>query len=247
MKSRQASAAATSTSARRRRLAGAVHGLARAQQRLRRDARPVGAFAADQLALDDGDAQPARGQRGGAVLAGRPAAEDDHVVVAHVGSSVAGLLARPCTRRTSRASSRPPRRCASRARRGRPRPAAAPRPGPRPRRTSSSAGSIRPGQPGGDLLQQPAVAVRVAERGERAVAGAIGRGPADPTARASGSELRARRPRVEHLADLGTAGGQLVAGGLDVGDDQVQALRRAGRGRGDARCRTGPSTPSRAG
>src|SRR5262249_28774871 len=54
----------------------------------RRYAGPVGALAADQLALDDGDAQAARRQRGRAVLAGRPAAENDHVVVAHAGSSV---------------------------------------------------------------------------------------------------------------------------------------------------------------
>ena len=72
----------------RARLARALHRLARAQQRLRRNARPVGALAADQLSLDDGDPQPARGQRRRAVLAGRPAAENDHVVVAHVGSSV---------------------------------------------------------------------------------------------------------------------------------------------------------------
>ena len=65
----------------RRRLARAVHRLARPQQRLRRDARPVGALAADQLALDDRDAQPALGQRAGAVLAGRAAAQHDHVVV----------------------------------------------------------------------------------------------------------------------------------------------------------------------
>ena len=88
MKSRQASAASTSTSARRRRVARGVHRLAGAQQRLRRDARPVGALAADQLALDEGDAQAALGQRAGAVLARRAAAEDDDVVVAaHVGSS----------------------------------------------------------------------------------------------------------------------------------------------------------------
>ena len=52
----------------RRRVARAVHRLARPQQRLGRDARPVGALAADQLALDDGDAQPALGERAGAVL-----------------------------------------------------------------------------------------------------------------------------------------------------------------------------------
>ena len=46
-----------------------------------------GALAADELALDDGDAQAAFGERAGAVLARRAAAEDDDVVVAHVGSS----------------------------------------------------------------------------------------------------------------------------------------------------------------
>ena len=38
---------------------------------------------------------------------------------------------------------------------------------------------------------------------------------------------------MEHLADLDAATEQFVAGGLDVGDDQVQALGRAGRRRGD--------------
>jgi len=37
-------------------LACAVHRLARAQQRLRLNTRPVGAFTADELALNDGDA-----------------------------------------------------------------------------------------------------------------------------------------------------------------------------------------------
>ena len=104
------------------------------------------------------------------------------------------------------------------------------------RRGEGRLGGVDPaGQPGRDLLQQPAVAVRVAERGERAVAGVIGRGAADAAARAVGLELSAGRPGVEHLADLGTAGGELVARGLDIGDDQVQALGRAGRGRRDVR------------
>src|SRR5581483_3035229 len=67
----------------RRRLAGTVYRLARAQQRLRRDARPVRTLAAGELALNDRDAQSPLGERGGAVLAGRAATEDDHVVVAH--------------------------------------------------------------------------------------------------------------------------------------------------------------------
>ena len=75
MKSRQASAASTSTSARRGRLARVVHRLTGAQQRLRRDAGPVRALAADQLALDERDAQPALGERAGAVLARRAAAD----------------------------------------------------------------------------------------------------------------------------------------------------------------------------
>ena len=82
MKSRQASAASTSTSARGGRLARLVHRLARPQQRLRRDAGPVRALAADQLALDDRDAQPALGQLARAVLArASPPPSDDHVVV----------------------------------------------------------------------------------------------------------------------------------------------------------------------
>src|SRR5215471_14199197 len=72
----------------RARLARALHRLTRAQQRLRRNTSPIRALAADQLPLNDGDAQPAGGQRRGAVLAGCPAAQNDHVVVAHVGSSV---------------------------------------------------------------------------------------------------------------------------------------------------------------
>jgi hypothetical protein len=65
-----------------------VHGFSRTQQRLRRDARPVGALAADELALDDRDAQAAFCERAGAVLARRAVADDNDVVgVAHEGSS----------------------------------------------------------------------------------------------------------------------------------------------------------------
>jgi hypothetical protein len=66
---------------------GGVRRLARAQQRLGRDARPVRALAAHELALHQRDAKAAFGQRGGAVLPGRAAADDDHVVAAHDGSS----------------------------------------------------------------------------------------------------------------------------------------------------------------
>ena len=62
-------------------LARTVHRLARAQQRLGRNARPVGALTADQLPFDDGDVQSAGGQRRSAVLTGGAAAEHDHVIV----------------------------------------------------------------------------------------------------------------------------------------------------------------------
>ena len=84
-----------------------------------------------------------------------------------------------------------------------------------------------PGKPGRDLLQQPAVAVGIAERGERAVAAMLGIRTADSAApKQVGLILAGVRAggAVENLADLDAAGEQLFARGLDVGDDQVQAL-----------------------
>ena len=70
------------------RLTRAVHRLPGAQQRLRWDARPVRAQATDEVALDDRNPQTALRDGGGAVLPGRPAAQDDDVVVGgHDGSS----------------------------------------------------------------------------------------------------------------------------------------------------------------
>ena len=68
-------------------VAGALDRLPGTQERLGRDARPVRALAADQLALDDGNPKPPRRDGPGAVLAGRTAAQHDHVEIAHVGSS----------------------------------------------------------------------------------------------------------------------------------------------------------------
>ena len=64
-------------------LARGLQGLAGPQQRLRRDAGPVVALAADQAALDDRDVEAAVDQAAGAVLAGGTSADDDDVVVAH--------------------------------------------------------------------------------------------------------------------------------------------------------------------
>ena len=65
------------------RVARGLHRLAGAQQRLGRDARPVGALPPGQLALDHRDPQAALGQRPGTMLARRAAAHHDDVIVAH--------------------------------------------------------------------------------------------------------------------------------------------------------------------
>ncbi len=214
----------------RRRLVRLVHGFTRAKQRLGRDARPVRALATHELAFDHGDAQTALRQRAGAVLAGRPRAKHDDVVVGHDGSSSpacsatmyaayqSGQFASRCTGALlvfAVGGLRTPKR-ARQVRRG---------------RECGLSGVDPAGQPRRDLLQQPVVAVRIAERGEGGVGGVIGRGAAEASARAVGLELRARRPGVEHLADLDAVRHEIVARGLDVGDDQVQALGRAGFGR----------------
>jgi hypothetical protein len=71
----------------RRRVVGVVSCFTRTKQGLGRDASPVGALAADELAFDDRDAQAALGKRAGAMLAGCAGADDDDVVVAQDGSS----------------------------------------------------------------------------------------------------------------------------------------------------------------
>ena len=53
-----------------RHLARGLDGLARAQQRLGRDARPVGALTPHQFPLDHGDPQRPLGQLSGAVFTG---------------------------------------------------------------------------------------------------------------------------------------------------------------------------------
>src|SRR5882672_397129 len=77
-------------------------------------------------------------------------------------------------------------------------------------------------QPRGDFLEQPAVAVWIAERSERPVAAMLGIRTADPDPSKQVGLVRARVHAsgvVEHFADLDAAIEQLFAGGLDVGDD----------------------------
>ena len=86
--------------------------------------------------------------------------------------------------------------------------------------------SPRPGA-ARDLLQQPAVAVGIAERCEGAVRAAVGVG-------AGLASLGSEAAPVPDLADVDAASDQLVPGGVHVIDDQVQAVHRAGRQRGRA-------------
>src|SRR3954451_5687471 len=125
---------------------------------------------------------------------------------------------RGCRRRTSPtsgASGRRPRR-----RRG----------GPRPRAAAAST-SRRPGRSPPrrlllDLLQEPAVAVRGAERRERPVARVVPRRPRHPCLGAGVVEDPAGV--VEDLADLDAAADELVARLIDVEHGQLESLEGAG-------------------
>ena len=79
--------------------------------------------------------------------------------------------------------------------------------------------STRPGH--GDLLEQPAIAVRVAERGERGVTAPL---------RIRAAERRLSRSRtVEYFAHVDTAIDELGARCLDVGHHEIESLCRAPR------------------
>src|SRR6476659_2566244 len=73
------------------------------------------------------------------------------------------------------------------------------------------------GEPGRDLLEHPAVAIRVAERRAREVRALF--------------LLEARWPRLLHLADLDAAADEVVPGGIDVGDHEDHPLSGAGLSR----------------
>ena len=86
-------------------------------------------------------------------------------------------------------------------------------------------------QPRRDFLEQPAVPVRIAKRGERTVAAMLGVRTVDPDPPKQVGFVRASvhvAAAVEHLADLNAATKQIVPSSFDVGDDQIQALSRAG-------------------
>src|SRR5882672_10073589 len=79
------------------------------------------------------------------------------------------------------------------------------------------------GQARCDLLEQPGIAIRVAERSKGKVAAVTGVRPTD-AAVAFGTELSTRFHGMEHLADLDTAGHDFFASSFDIGNDQVETL-----------------------
>ena len=80
----------------------------------------------------------------------------------------------------------------------------------------------------GHLLEQPAVAVGVFERGEGVVALLIRIRPVDPITRLLGVELRSGRSGMKHPTDRGSPTDKFVAPRFDVRHDQVQAVGRSG-------------------
>ena len=81
------------------------------------------------------------------------------------------------------------------------------------------------GKPRLNLLEQPAVAVRIAERGEREIGATFWVGPGS---RPFVPATRRRRLEVEHLAHLDAARDELGACRLDVVDDEERPWTEPG-------------------
>src|SRR5260370_36685076 len=92
------------------------------------------------------------------------------------------------------------------------------------------------GQSRRDFLKQPAIDIRIAERGKGPVAAMLRIRTTD--AQPSEEEGLVRSgvdgaSVVEYLVNLNAAAEQFLPRRLEVGDDQIQSLRRAGRRRGN--------------
>src|SRR5262249_57134459 len=88
------------------------------------------------------------------------------------------------------------------------------------------------GKPRLDLLEQPAVPVRILERGEREVGTTFRVTPSDAWVLHGVVEREAGV--VEDLAHLDAAGNQVVAGSLHLIHGEDQAVRQARLGRPDS-------------
>src|SRR5260370_7303957 len=82
------------------------------------------------------------------------------------------------------------------------------------------------GQARCDLLEQPGVAIRVAERSKGKVAAVTGVRPTDPAV-AFGTELGARFRSMEHLTNLDTAGNEISPATFAIANHQAHTLARA--------------------
>src|SRR5581483_34013 len=91
------------------------------------------------------------------------------------------------------------------------------------------------GQPRCNLLQQPTVAVRIMERGKRSVTSMRRIATARPKAPKQVGLVRASMhvAAVKYFADFDAATEQVLSGGFNIRDGQVQALGRARRCCGD--------------
>ena len=100
----------------------------------------------------------------------------------------------------------------------------------------------------GNFLEQPTVAVRVVERGQREVAAVFWVRTANPDTaeqvRLVGSRVHVAAA-MKGRADLHTTIEQFLARGLDVRDDQIESLGGAGGRRGDIRAENNRSSGSR--
>src|SRR5438270_6436600 len=86
------------------------------------------------------------------------------------------------------------------------------------------------GQARCDLLEQPGVAIWVAEHSKGKVAAVTGVRPTDPAV-AFRTELGARFRSMEHLTNLDAASDEFLTRSFDIGNDQVETLGGACRGR----------------
>src|SRR5437879_12821825 len=82
------------------------------------------------------------------------------------------------------------------------------------------------GQSRCDLLEQPGVAIRIAERSKGKVAAVTGVQPTDATA-AFGTELSTRFRSMDHLTDRDTPGNELLSSSFHLGTDRVATLGKA--------------------
>jgi hypothetical protein len=95
------------------------------------------------------------------------------------------------------------------------------------------AGSVCSGKPRLDFLQQPPIAVRIAECGEGAVAGLLGRASSCAGIRTACLELSSWLRRMEHFRDRRAFRDQALSRRINIRHDDVEVVDRARHSRRD--------------